>query len=328
MKRREFIRLLGGAATWPIAVRAQQAGQARLIGAATSLAADDPEGKARLAAFRQGLQDLDWVEGRNLRIEYRYGDGTPERVRKNATELVALAPDVTLVTGGPSLEPMLHLTQSLPIVFVQVADPVGAGLVDSLSHPGGNTTGFTALDFDATGKWLELLKEIAPNVTRVALLRDPTTTAGLGQWGASQAVASALKLELRPVNVSDVAEIEHKIDVFARDANGGMVVTESGPSIVHRDVIIELAARYRLPAVYPLRAFVVAGGLVSYGNNTIDPYRRAAGYVDRILKGEKPGDIPVQTPTKFETVVNLKTAKMMGVTIPQTVLARADEVIE
>jgi len=241
---------------------------------------------------------------------------------------VALAPDVTLVTGGPSLEPMLHLTQSLPIVFVQISDPVGAGFVESLSHPGSNATGFTALDFDAAGKWLELLKEIAPNVTRVALLRDPTTTAGIGQWGASQAVASVLKLDLRPVSVSDVAEIEKKISVFAHDPNGGMVVTESGPAIVHRDVIVALAARYRLPAVYGLRAFVTAGGLVSYGNDTIDPYRRAAGYVDRVLKGEKPGDLPVQTPTKFETIVNLKTAKMMGITIPQMVLARADEVIE
>jgi putative ABC transport system substrate-binding protein len=327
MRRRDFISLIGGATAWPLAARAQTE-KVRLLGAATSLSEDDPEGKARLAAFRQGLQELGWVVGRNVRIEYRYGDGTPERVRKNAAELVALAPDVTLVTGGPSLEPMLHLTQSLAIVFVQVADPVGAGLVDSLSHPGGNATGFTALDFDATGKWLELLKEIAPNVTRVALLRDPTTTAGLGQWGASQAVASALKLDLRPVNVSDVAEIEQKIGVFARDANGGMVVTESGPSIVHRDVIIAQAARYRLPAIYPLRAFVAGGGLVSYGNDTIDPFRRAAGYVDRILKGEKPGDLPVQTPTKFETIVNLKTAKAMGITLPSSLLARADEVIE
>jgi ABC-type uncharacterized transport system substrate-binding protein len=328
MRRRDFIAgIVGSATAWPLTASAQ-ADKVRLVGAATSLAENDSEGKARLAAFRQGLQDLGWDEGRNLRIEYRYGDGTPERVRKNAAELVALAPDVTLVTGGPSLEPMLHLTQSLPIVFVQVADPVGAGLVESLSHPGGNATGFAALDYDVAGKWLELLKEIAPNVTRVALLRDASTSAGMGQWGASQAVASALKLELRPVNVSAVAEIEQKIGVFARDANGGIVVTESGPSIVHRDVIIAQAARYRLPAVYALRAFVVAGGLISYGNDTIDPYRRAAGYVDRILKGEKPADLPVQTPTKFELIVNLKTAKMMGITIPQTVLARADEVIE
>jgi putative ABC transport system substrate-binding protein len=327
MRRREFISTLTGAAAWPLAARAQT-DKVRLVGATTSLSENDPEGKARLVAFRQGLQDLGWVEGRNLRIEYRYGDGTPVRVRNNAAELVALAPDVTLVTGTPSLEPMLRLTQSLPIVFVQATDPVGAGLVESLSHPGGNVTGFTALDYDGPGKWLELIKEVAPNVMHVALLRDASTSAGIGQWAASQAVASALNLDLRPVNVFDPAEIEQKIGAFARNANGGIVVTESGPAIVHRDVIIAQAARYRLPAVYPLRVFVTDGGLLSWGTDTIDPYRRAAGYVDRILKGEKPGELPVQRPTKFETVVNLKTAKALGITIPQTLLATADEVIE
>jgi putative ABC transport system substrate-binding protein len=328
MRRRDFIKgIVGSATAWPLAARAQ-VDKVRLIGAATSLAENDPEGKARLAAFRQALQDLGLVEGRNLKIEYRYGDGTPERVRKNAAELEALAPDVTLVTGGPSLEPLLRLTKSLPIVFVQATDPVGNGYVESLAHPGGNATGFTALDYDGPGKWLELLKKVAPNVTRVAVLRDVTTRAGIGQWAASQAVASALKLDLQPINVSDPAEIEQKIAAFARDANGGIVVTESGPAILHRDLIIAQAARYRLPAVYGLRAFVTDGGLLSWGNDTIDPYRRAAGYVDRILKGEKPGDLPVQRPTKYETAVNLKTAKALGITIPQSLLATADEVIE
>lgn len=328
MQRRDFIKAIASsAAIWPLAARAQQ-DKMRLVGATTSLVENGPEGKARLAAFLQALQALGWVEGRNLRIEYRYGDGTPERVRKNAAELVALAPDVTLVTGSPSLEPMLRLTQSLPIVFVQATDPVGAGFIESLSRPGGNATGFTASDYDAAGKRLELLKEVAPNMTRAAVLRDATTTSGIGQWAASQAVAPALNVDLRPVNVSDPAEIERKIGAFARDPDGGMVVTESGPAIVHRDLIIALAARYRLPAVYGLRTFAAAGGLLSWGNDTIDPYRRAAGYVDRILKGEKPGDLPVQRPTKYETAVNLKTAKALGIAIPQSLLATADVVIE
>jgi putative ABC transport system substrate-binding protein len=329
MRRREFITLVGGTViAWPLSARAQQADRMRIIGATTSLSEDDPEDKARSAAFRQSLQALGWTVGGNVRIEYRYGSGNAERIRKNAAELVALAPDVILVTGTPSLEPLLRETRTVPIVFVQVPDPVGAGFVESLSRPGGNATGFVTFDYDIAAKWLELFKEIAPNVTRVAVLRDPSTSAGVGQWAASQAVASALKLDLRPVNVSDVADIERTIGVFARDANGGMVVTESGPSIVHRDLIIALAARYRLPAVYPLRGFVISGGLISYGNNSVDPYRRAAGYVDRILKGEKPSDLPVQMPTKLELIVNTGTAKRLGITIPQTVLARADEVIE
>jgi putative tryptophan/tyrosine transport system substrate-binding protein len=329
MRRRDFIKAIAGSgAVWPLTVRAQQPARVRIIGATTSLSQDDPEDKARIAAFRQSLQELGWTVGGNVRIEYRYGSGNAERIRKNATELVALAPDVILVTGTPSLEPLLRETRTVPIVFVQIPDPVGAGFVESLSRPGGNATGFTVFDYDIAAKWLELLKEIAPNVTRVALVRDASTSAGVGQWAASQAVASALKLDLRPVNVSDVADIERTIGVFARDANGGMVVTASGPSIVHRDLIITLAARSKLPAIYWERFFVVAGGLISYGVHTIDQYRRAAGYVDRILKGEKPSDLPVQTPTKLELIVNTGTAKRLGITIPQTVLARADEVIE
>jgi putative ABC transport system substrate-binding protein len=329
MRRREFITLLGGGAVgWPLTVRAQQADRVRIIGATTSLSADGPEDKVRSTAFRQSLQELGWRVGGNVRIEYRYGAGNAERIRKNAAELVALAPDVILVTGTPSLEPLLRETQTVPIVFVQVPDPVDAGFVESLSRPGSNATGFMAFDYDIAAKWLELCKEIAPNVTRVALLRDASTSAGVGQWATSQAVASALKLDLRPVNVSDVADIERTIGAFARDTNGGMVVTESGPSIVHRDLIIGLADRYRLPAVYPLRGFVISGGLISYGNNSVDPYRRAAGYVDRILKGEKPSDLPVQMPTKLELIVNTGTAKRLGIAIPHTVLTRADEVIE
>jgi len=329
MRRRDFIKVIvGNAAAWPLSARPQQADRVRIIGATTSLSENDPEDKVRSAAFRQRLQELGWTVGGNVRIEYRYGSGNAERIRKNAAELVALAPDVILVTGTPSLEPLLRQTRTVPIVFVQVPDPVGAGFVESLSRPGGNATGFVTFDYDIAAKWLELLKEIAPNVTRVALLRDASTSAGVGQWAASQAVASALKLELRPVNVSDVADIERTIGMFARDANGGMVVTESGPSIVHRDLIISLAARYRLPAVYPLRGFVISGGLISYGSNSVDPYRDAAGYVDRILKGEKPADMPVQAPTKYELVINLKTAKAIDLTIPPRVLARADEVIE
>jgi len=327
--RRQFISALGVAAVaCPLAARAQQAERVRRIGMATSLASGDPEDKARSTAFLQGLQELGWTVDRNLQIEYRWGAGDAERNRRNAAELVGLDLDIILATGTPCLQPLLQATRTVPIVFVQVPDPVGAGLVESLSRPGGNATGFTTTDYDVAGKWLELLKEVAPNVSRVALLRDATTSAGIGQWAATQAMASTFRVDLRPVNVSDTAETERTIDVFARDSNGGMIVTESGPSIVHRGLIIALAARYRLPAVYSQRLFVTAGGLISYGNNTIDPYRRAAGYVDRILKGEKPADLPVQTPTKYELVVNLKTAKTLSVTIPPTLLARADEVIE
>ena len=313
----------------PLAARAQQGERMRRIGVITSLASDDPEYQARNAAFLQALRELGWTVGRNLQIDdYRWGSGDADLSRRNAAELAALAPDVILATGSPTLAPLLQATRSVPIVFVQIADPVGAGFVESLARPGGNATGFTALEYGLGGKWLELLKEIAPNVTRVAVLRDDTSSAGIGQWAAIQGEASSLGVDLRPVGLSDAAKIERTIDTFARDPNGGLIVTESGPAIVHREQIIALAARYRLPAVYAQRVFVTDGGLISYGTDTIDPYRRAAGYVDRILKGEKPADLPVQASTKYELVINLKTAKALGLTVPPTVLSRADEVIE
>ena len=327
MRRRVFIALVGGAASWPLIARAQQTEKMRRIGVAMTLASDDPEAQARLAAFRQTLQDLGWSVGRNIEIDYRWGAGDPGLNRKNASELVALGPDVILATGSPTLEPLLQKTRTLPIVFVQITDPVGAGFVESLARPGGNATGFINMEYANSGKWLELLKEIAPNVKQVAVLRDATPT-GIGQFGAIQALVPSVGVELRPVGVSDVAEIERMIGAFASDPNGGMIVTESGPSIVHRKQIIELATRYHLPAVYPQKLFVTGGGLISYGHDTIEPYRRAAGYVDRILKGEKPADLPVQAPTTYELVINLKTAKALGLTIPQALLAAAGEVIE
>jgi putative tryptophan/tyrosine transport system substrate-binding protein len=328
MRRREFITVIGGAVAWPLAARAQQPDGIRHIGVIMPLSLDDPEGQARLAAFVQELQQLGWIVGRNVRIDYRWGAGDTDRNRKNAAELVVLAPDVILATGTPTLEPLLRATRIVPIVFVQVTDPVGANLVESLSRPGGNATGFSTADYGTSGKLLDLLKEISPNVKQVAVLRDGTTTAGIGQWAAIQTVAPSFGVELRPVNVSDVAEIERTVGAFARDPNGGLIVTESAPSIVHRKPIIALAARYRLPAIYGQRFFVTEGGLISYGHNTIDPYRRAASYVDRILKGEKPATLPVQTPTKYELVINLKTAKALGLTVPPALLTRADEVIE
>jgi putative ABC transport system substrate-binding protein len=302
----------------------------RRVGVITPLSSDDAEAQARLAAFREVLQGSGWTMDRNLAIEYRWGTGDSDRDRRNVAELIELNPDVILATGSPTLEPLLRATRTVPIVFAQVADPVGAGLVASLSRPGGNATGFTTADYDAAGKWLELLKEIAPNTKRVALLRDAKTGSGIGQWGASEAFAGTFGFELRPINVSAPEEIERSIDVFARDgdAAAAMVVTNSGPTIVHRELVIGLAARYRLPAVYPQGLFAKSGGLISYGSDSLDSYRRAASYVDRILKGAKPSDLPVQNPTKFELVINLKTAKTLGLTIPQTLLARADEVIE
>jgi putative tryptophan/tyrosine transport system substrate-binding protein len=325
MKRRDFIKIItGSAAAWSIAAHAQQGDRVRRIGAITSLSSNDPEGQARYAAFLQELQVLGWSIGRNIQIEYFWGEGNRDRSRKNATELVALAPDVILATGSPTLEPLLQATHTVPIVFVQIADPVGAGYVDSLARPGGNATGFTAFEYSIAPKWLELLKDIVPSVKRVAVLRDGTSAAGIGQYAAIQAVAPSLGVELRPIGVSDAAEIEHMIGAFARDANGGMIVTESGSSIVHREVILALAARYHLPAVYPFRLYVTRGGLISYGQSTIEPYRLAAGYVDRILKGEKPADLPVQAPTKIDLVINRKTARELGVTIPDKLLATAD----
>jgi putative ABC transport system substrate-binding protein len=329
MKRREFITLLGGAAAaWPLTARAQQAERMRRIGVLTPLAAEDPEHKARLAAFAQELQQLGWAVGRNVRIDTRAGANDVDRARGYAAELVALAPDVILATGGSVVGPLIKVTRSVPIVFTQTPDPVGAGFVDSLARPGGNATGFTLFEYGTSGKWLELLKEIAPGVTRAAVLRDAAIPQGSGQFGAIQSVAPSFGVELRPVDVHDAGEIERAVAAFAQSSNGGLIVTASGLANVHRELIIALAARYRLPAVYFHRLFVPAGGMISYGPNSIDPHRRAAVYVDRILKGEKPAELPVQAPTKYELVINLKTAKALGLDIPTTVLARADEVIE
>jgi putative tryptophan/tyrosine transport system substrate-binding protein len=326
MKRREFITLLGGAAAWPLTARAQQAGGMRRVGMLMNVAADDPEGQARLTAFVQGLQQLGWNDGRNVRIETRWAGGDADRIRQYATELAALAPDVIVGTGTAVMGPLQRATRTLPIVFVQVIDPVGAGFVASLARPGGNTTGFTVFEFGMSGKWLELLKEIAPRVTRVGVLRD--FASGLGQLGAIQSVAASFGVELTPIGVSDAGEIERSITAFARGANSGLIVTGSTDALVQRELITTLAARHRLPAVYSFRYFAASGGLISYGPDSIDPYRRAAGYVDRILKGEKPADLPVQAPTKYELVINLKTAKALGLEVPASVLARADEVIE
>jgi putative ABC transport system substrate-binding protein len=328
VKRREFITLLGGAATWPVAARAQQREKMRRIGVLMNLAADDAEGQARLAAFLQGLQEASWAVGRNVRIDLRWSAGDADLFRKQAAELVALAPDVILASGTPAATPLLQATRTVPIVFAQLVDPVGAGLVASLARPGGNATGFTAFEYAMSGKWVELLKEIAPGVTRVAVLRDAATSSGIGMLGAIQSVASSFGMELTPVGVSDASEIERGITALARASNGGLIVTPVTLTIVHRDLIIALAARHQLPAVYGLRPFVTAGGLIAYGPNSIDPFRRAASYVDRILKGEKPADLPVQAPTKYELVINMKAAKTLGLDVPTSLLARADEVIE
>jgi ABC-type uncharacterized transport system substrate-binding protein len=324
--RRKFLATLCGAAAWPLAARAQQGSAIKRIGVLMNVAADDPEGQARIVAFVQGLQQLGWSDGRNVQIDIRWGGGDPERIHKYAAELVALAPDAILATSTIVVRPLQQATHTVPIVFVQVIDPVGAGMVATLARPGGNTTGFTVFEYGLSGKWLELLKEIAPRVTRVAMLRD--LTIGLGQLGAIQSVAPSLGLELTPIGVGDVGEIERTVAAFARSSNGGLIVTASTSAVIHRDLISMLAARHRLPAVYSFRYFVTAGGLISYGPNSIDPYRRAASYIDRILKGEKPADLPVQAPTKYELVINLKTAKGLGLDMPASVLARADEVIE
>jgi len=328
MKRREFITLLGASAAWPLAARAQQGERVRRIGVLMSTAVDDPQDPARLAGFAQGLQELGWTIGRNLRIDYRWGASSPDNARKYAAELVALAPDVMLASGTIALAAVQQIRHTTPIVFVNLIDPVSGGFVESLARPGGNTTGFLLFEYGISGKWLELLKEIAPRVTRVAVLRDPTQSGGTGQLGAIQSAASQLGVEFRPVGVRDAREIERSITDFGRGSNGGLIVTAGTQAREHRELIIGLAALHRLPAVYFNRLFVEAGGLISYGADTIDPLRRAANYVDRILKGEKPADLPVQAPTKFELIVNLKTAKALGLEIPTTVLARADEVIE
>jgi putative ABC transport system substrate-binding protein len=328
VRRREFITLLGGAAAWPLAARAQQGERVGRIGVLTPFAADDPEAKARVDAFVQALQQLGWSVSRNVQIDIRWGAGDAERTRHYAAELVALAPDAILAAGGATVGPLLQATRSVPIVFTLTPDPVGAGFVESLSHPGGNATGFTNFEYGIGVKWLELLKEIAPGVTRAAVLRDPAIPAGIGEFGAIQAVAPSLGIELRPIDMREAGEIERAVTAFARSSNGGLIVTSNAWGMVHRDLIIALASRHRLPVVYPFRVFVKAGGLVSYGPDTIDPHRRAADYVDRILRGEKPAELPVQAPTKFELAINLKTAKALGLTMPSTVLARADEVIE
>jgi putative tryptophan/tyrosine transport system substrate-binding protein len=328
MRRREFITLLGGAAAWPVAADAQQRERMRRVGALMTLAADDPEGQARLRAFVQELQQLGWIDGRNVQIDRRWGEGDADRYRRYAAELVALAPEVILAGGGSSVGPLLQTTRSVPIVFTQTPDPVGAGFVESLARPGGNATGFTTAEFGMGAKWLELLKQIAPGVTRVAIIRDPGITAGIGEFGSIQSVAPSVGVEVSPINVRDAGEIERAITAFARSSKGGLIVTSSALAIVHRDQIVTLAARHRLPAVYGNRFFVTGGGLLAYGSDSIDPYRQAAGYVDRILKGEKPADLPVQAPTKYELVINLKTAKALGLTVPPTLLALADEVIE
>jgi putative tryptophan/tyrosine transport system substrate-binding protein len=329
MRRREFIAGFSGvAATWPLAVRAQQGDRVRRIGVLSSLPADEPEATARTAAFLQTLQELGWTDGRNVRVDIRWGIGDPERTRRYIAELLALAPDVILTNGSVGVVPLQQATRTVPIVFVFVTDPVGAGLVESLARPGGNATGFTLFEYSRSGKWLELLKQIAPAVTRAAVLRDPTSTTGLGQFAAIQSAASFLGMELRPIDVRNAGEIERAVTTFAQAPNGGLVLGNTQFAFFHRELIIGLAARHRLPAVYPYRSLVVSGGLVSYGTDAIDQYRKAAGYVDRILRGEKPADLPVQAPTKYEFVINLKTAKALGLTIPETLLATADEVIQ
>src|SRR5262249_36859716 len=329
MRRREFIALLGsGVAAWPLAASAQQPERMRRIGVLTPFAADDPEAKARVEAFVHARQQLGWSEGRNLQIDIRWGGGDAERTRHYAAELVALAPDAILAAGGATVGPLLQATRNVPIVFTLTPDPVGAGFVDSLARPGRNATGFTNFEYGIGVKWLELLKEIAPRVTRAAVLRDPGIPAGIGQFGAIQAVAPSLGIELRPIDMRDAGEIERAVTAFARSPNGGLIVTSNAWGITHRDLIIALASRHQLPVVYPFRVFITSGGLVSYGPDTIDPHRRAADYVDRILRGDKPAELPVQAPTKFELAINLKTAKALGLEVPPTLLARADEVIE
>jgi ABC-type uncharacterized transport system substrate-binding protein len=333
MRRRDFITLIGGAAAaWPITARAQQGEGMRrvgvLIGSGAHVDADDTDAQARLVAFQQALAQLGWTDGRNVRIEVRRGGGDAERIRQYAAELVALAPDVILASGAAPMTPLLQVTRTVPIVFAGVADPVGAGFVDSLARPGGNATGFLMFEYSLSGKWLELLKQIAPGVTRAAIIRDPANPSGTGQFGAIQSVAPPLGIDVSAINLRDAGEIERAVTAFARSANGGLIATASALTVVHRDRIIALAARHKLPTVYHRRLFVNNGGLISYGPDLIDHFRLAAGYVDRILKGEKPADLPVQAPTKYELVVNLRTAKALGLTVPDTVLARADEVIE
>lgn len=327
MRRREFIVICGFAAGGlPLATRAQE--RVRRIGVLMNLAADDPETRARLAVFQHGLQELGWTVGRNVQIDYRAAAGDAERVRSFAAELVALAPDVILTAGAFTVGPLQRVSRTVPIVFVSVTDPVGAGLVANLARPGGNTTGFTLFEYGISAKWLELLKQIAPRMTRAAVLRDSGLMASVSQFAAIQSVAPSLGVELRPIDTRDAADIERVVTEFAREPNGGLIQVTGSSAVVHRKLIIALAAKHRMPAIYPARYMVADGGLISYGPDTTDPYRRAAGYVDRILKGEKPADLPVQAPVKYEMVINLKTAKALSLTVPQSLLASATEVIE
>jgi putative ABC transport system substrate-binding protein len=328
VNRRAFISLLGGAAVWPMSARAQQRERMRRVGALLPATADDPEYQSWIGAFQQALAQSGWITGRNVRIDTRWAGGQAEDVSRHAAELVALAPDVILAHGTSTVRPLLQATRTIPIVFPIAGDPVGAGFVDSLARPGGNVTGFMTLEFSFAGKWLELLKQIAPGVKRAAVLRDASQGGGTSAFAVIQAMGPSLGVEVTPVNLRDASEIEQAIVGFARSADGGLIVTPGGSAAIHRHLIIALAARHKLPAVYPGRHFAAGGGLISYEPDYIDQYQRAAGYVDRILKGEKPGDLPVQMPTKYELVINLKTAKALGLTVPDTLLARADEVIE
>ena len=328
MQRRDFITLLGGAAVaWPFAARAQQDTRMRRIGALVG-ADDDLDTQTRIGAFRQGLQQLGWVDGQNVRIDVRAGSGDADRTRRYAEELVALAPDVIVTTGSAAVAPMLKATRTVPVVFTSVVDPVGAGFVNSLARPGGNATGFVLFEYSLSAKWLELLKEIAPGVKRVAVIRDPEISGGTGQFGAIQTAAPSLGLDLIAISPREAGEVERAIAAFARAPNGGLITTSSALAVIRRDLIIGLAAKHKLPAIYHRRLFAASGGLISYGPDVIDMFRRAAGYVDLILKGEKPADLPVQAPTKYELVINLKTAKALGLTVPPRLVARADEVIE
>lgn len=328
MRRRNFLAGIGSAAAWSLAAQAQQPERIRRIGVLMNLAADDPDASARVAAFTQSLQELGWTIGRNLRIDYRWGAGVADLYRQYIEELVALAPDLILVAGVPAVSAVQQASRTTPVVFVETTDPVAGGVVASLAQPGGHATGFMQFEFGMSGKWLELLKEIAPSVTRAAVIRNPMTPAGAGQLGAIQAVAPTFRVEIIPIDVRDASEIEHAIAAFAGKPNGGLIVLSTSLAVAHREQIIASAARHRLPAVYPFRIYVNDGGLVSYGPDKIDPYRRAAGYVDRILKGEKPANLPVQAPTKYELVINLKTAKTLGLDVPLSLQQRADEVIE
>jgi putative ABC transport system substrate-binding protein len=328
IRRRELIAALGGTATWPLAARAQQGGRMRRIGVLIPATADAADYQARVGAFLQGLQQSGWTIGQNLRIDIRWATTNPADIRRHAAELVGLAPDVILVNGVAAVAPLLEATRTVPIVFAAVADPVAAGFVDSLARPGGNATGFSTVEYSFGGKWLELLKQIAPSVTRVAVIRDPAISVGIGLFSAVQSAASLVGVELSPVNVRDADEMDRAISAFARGSNGGLIVTPSAWAYAQRDAIVALVAQHKLPAVYFHSSFVKDGGLISYGPDLVDQYRRAAAYVDRILKGEKPADLPVQAPTKYELIINLKTAKALGLDIPPMLLALADEVIE